>query len=194
MGRSFLITLLVVTLIGSGTALADTRAKPFEGQFSAEDVPLSPTPDCPVFVGGTQHGWASHLGVFSGASITCGFNLRVLFNPPFNPGGDPPYLMADFTNDVTWIATNGDELVVDTVGIFVQSLADGISGVRGTMTVVGGIGRFKGATGEAQGRRDAANPVTFEGWIHYDASDASGQSTASVQRPGRRTWPPVDRP
>lgn len=173
MRRTFLAGVLVVGLVGSGTAMATTSAKSFKGEFTAVDSPLPPTADCPVLVGGSQHGRATHLGVFSGESITCGFDLQVLFSPPFNPGGDPPYLVAEFTNDVTWLAPNGDELDVETVGVFVQSLPDGISGVRGTMTVVGGTGRFAGATGEAQGRRDGGSPVTFEGWIDYDASDAS---------------------
>lgn len=172
MRRTFLIGLLVVGLIGSGTAIADTPAKPFQGAFMAADVQLPPTSDCPVLVGGSQHGRATHLGEFSGASITCGFDLQVMVSPPFNPGGGSPYLVAQFTNEAAWTTANGDELVVETVGVFVQSLPDGISGVRGTLTVVGGTGRFAGATGQAQGRRDGAAQVTFEGWIDYDASDA----------------------
>lgn len=174
MRRTFLIGLLVVGLVGSGTAIADTPPKPFEGEFTAVDLPLAPTADCPVNIGGSQHGRATHLGQFSGASITCGFDLQVMVNPPFNPGGAPPYLVAQFTNKATWLAANGDELEVETVGVFVQSLPDGISGVRGTMSIVGGTGRFSGAKGEAQGHRDGAAPVTFEGWIDYDASDSSG--------------------
>lgn len=171
MRRTFLIGLLVVGL-SSGTAIADTPAKPFKGAFTAVEVQLSPTSDCPVLVGGSQHGRATHLGAFSGPTITCGFNLQVMVSPPFNPGGGPPYLVAQFTNEAAWTAANGDELEVEAAGVFVQSLPDGISGVRGTITVVGGTGRFAGATGEAQGRRDGAAPVTFEGWMEYDASDA----------------------
>lgn len=173
MHRTVLIGLLVMGLIGPGTALADTPPKPFEGAFTAADSPLPPTADCPVLVGGSQSGRATHLGAFSGPTTTCGFDLQVMVSPPFVPGGRPPYLVAQFTNEATWTAANGDRLEVESAGVFVQSLPDGISGVRGTITVVGGTGRFAGATGEAQGRRDGARPVTFEGWIHYDARDAS---------------------
>jgi hypothetical protein len=175
MRRTLLIGLVVVVLIVSGTAMADKPAKPFEGSFTALDSPAAPTSDCPVHVAGAVEGRASHLGVFSGPTTTCGFNLRVVVSPPFVPGGDPPYLLAEFTNEATWIAANGDELQVEAAGVFVQSLPDGIDGVRGTITAVGGTGRFAGATGEAHGRRDGDNPVTFEGWIDYDASNAFGQ-------------------
>lgn len=174
MRKPLLIGFLVVGIIGFGTAMADTPPKPFSGTFVAADSPVPPTPDCPVLVEGTVQGRAGHLGVFSGPTITCAFDLQVMVSPPFIPGGGPPYLVAEFINDATWMAANGDELIVEAVGVFVQSLPDGISGVRGTITVVGGTGRFAGATGEAQGRRNGADPVTFEGWIDYDASDTSG--------------------
>lgn len=174
MRRKLLIGLLAALIIGSGTAIAETPSKPFKGSFTAVDSPVEPTPECPILVAGTVEGRATHLGVFSGPTVTCAFNLKVMDNPPFFPGGGPPYLVADFTNEATWIAANGDELEIEAAGVFVQSLPDGISGVRGTITAVGGTGRFADATAEAQGRRVGDKPVTFEGWIDYDASDVSG--------------------
>lgn len=170
-----LITVLIIGLISEGTAIADTPAKLFEGSFTGLDSPVSPTPDCTVLVAGAVEGRASHLGVFSGPT-TCGFNLRVAISPPFVPGGGPPYLVAEFTSDATWITSNGDELQVEAVGVFVQSLPDGVDGVRGTITAVGGTGRFAGATAEAKGRRDGNSPVVFEGWIDYDGSAASARA------------------
>jgi hypothetical protein len=165
--------MLIIGLIGTGTAAAD-QATPFKATIDAVTTPLAPTPDCPIFLQSDQSGEATHLGRYVGTGTTCGFNFRVVEEPPFNPGGEPPYFVADFINEETLTAANGDQLFVTSHGVRVESLPDGTSGNRGEATIHGGTGRFEGATGQAFGGRDADEEVNrIEGWIHYHASNAS---------------------
>lgn len=175
MRKTLIASLLVFGLIGTTTAAVARQSKPFKATIDAVTTPLAPTADCPIFLQSDQSGVATHVGEWSGTGTTCGFNLRIVDDPPFDPGGGPPYFVADFINDVTWTAPNGDQLFVVTNGVRVESIPDGASGNRGTTTINGGTGRFLGATGEALGGRDADEEInTIEGWIEYDASDRSG--------------------
>lgn len=174
MTRALFASLLIIALIGAGTAAAGTTATPFKATIDAVTTPMAPTADCPIFLQSEQRGVATHLGRYVGTGTTCGFNIRVVAEPPFNPGGEPPYLVADFINEETWTAANGDQLLITTDGVFVQSVVDGSSGVRGEATIHGGTGRFDGATGQASGGRDAdGDVISIDGWINYDASNAS---------------------
>lgn len=142
--------------------------------MTTESVP-DPTPPqgCELFLHTTQEGEATHLGHFTGAGSTCGFNGQFgVLEPPINPaGGPPPYFVSDFTIEQTYTAANGDELLVSGQGILVQSLTDGSAGFVGGGTLDGGTGRFEGATGvfDIEGIRGAF--AHFDGWIVFDASN-----------------------
>lgn len=174
MRKALLVGLLIIGLAGIGNAAWAAEATPFKGSSEGLTTPLAPSASCPLHFQSEGSGVATHLGRLHATGTTCGFNLRVVTDPPFDPGGQPPYMVGEFINEATWTAANGDELNTTTHGVFVQSLTDGSSGVRGTMTIHGGTGRFDGATGEALGHRDAdEDAISISGWIDYDASNRS---------------------
>ena len=70
-----------------------------------------------------------------------------------------------------WTAANGDELHLTHTGTS-GLVAPGMVGFTAQMTIVGGTGRFAGATGSARGIGVAnlaarSTSVTIEGWIRY---------------------------
>jgi hypothetical protein len=70
-----------------------------------------------------------------------------------------------------WTAANGDELHLTHTGTS-GLVAPGMVGFVAQMTVVGGTGRFAGATGSARGTGVAnlvarTASVTLDGWIKY---------------------------
>ena len=70
-----------------------------------------------------------------------------------------------------WTAANGDELHLTHTGTS-GLVAPGMVGFTAQMTIVGGTGRFAGATGSARGTGVAnlaarSTSVTIEGWIKY---------------------------
>jgi hypothetical protein len=82
------------------------------------------------------------------------------------------------TAEVTFTAANGDALYTTNVGANTKT---GPTTIRfaGTMTIVGGTGRFTGATGQirAEGTADlvtGSGQFTLDGWIAFDASSRSG--------------------
>jgi hypothetical protein len=91
-------------------------------------------------------------------------------------------MTADFTNP-RWAlrAASGDELWLESFdAVAVISLADGSLRAEGRQRIVGGTGRFAGATGEAMVgavNDDGLGPDDFSGsgWIRYDASDRAGR-------------------
>ncbi len=112
----------------------------------------------------TATGEATHLGLFSGGGSTC---ARVDFATGVVAFGD---------GVGTLTAANGDTLNATLAGY--GSILDGTETEE--WTLVGGTGRFAGATGQARstGRVDVTTTPytfasTFEGWIAYDASQAS---------------------
>ena len=83
------------------------------------------------------------------------------------------------TAQVTLAAANGDELRFTNVG---SNTSTGPTTIRfsGTMTIVGGTGRFSGATGQlsAEGTADLVSgnaAMTLDGSIAFDASGRSSQ-------------------
>lgn len=159
---------------------AGPKAVPFTGQWiNTENPPVPPEENpagCALYITTSQVGRASHLGELTGAGTTCGYNPRIVDTPPFNlSGGAPPFFVADFTNEMTWTAANGDRLILSpNEGIFVQSLTDGTSSTQGALTVSGGTGRFSGATG-AVDVRGIGSRIQFDGWISYEASNRRSQ-------------------
>jgi len=141
--------------------------------------PIIPTP-APCFQAANSElaGIASHMGRFEGTGSTCILtNLATVTpdpDPPFTPAGPPPYVTAQFTNPL-WVLTaaNGDELWLQALdAVAVISGVDGSLRAEGTHTIVGGTGRFTGATGELRTMArndDGLGPDDFrsEGWVVY---------------------------
>lgn len=165
--------LLALSLFGSSTVLAKPVERPFRGSFATtRSEPVPPPTDCELFLETEQVGHATHLGAFTGTGVTCGFNGHVTADPPFNvAGGAPPYFVSDFTVEQTWTAADGSTLSwVSEDGVFVQSLTDGRNSALGSMRIVGGTGRFAGATGRAQVVSDSTTTpgTTWEGHVTID--------------------------
>jgi hypothetical protein len=79
--------------------------------------------------------------------------------------------------EVTYTAANSDVLFATNAGSFTPGSAPTFSTV-GVTTIIGGTGRFTGATGrmDAEGTVDLANNVAvfyYDGWIAYDAANRS---------------------
>lgn len=162
--------------------MAQAATRPMTMRFTVEvqDPVASPRPEC---LGGhfssVLEGHATHLGRFSGVGSTCILTAVPDEDPPFLPPGPPPYVTATFTNPL-WVLTaaNGDELwmeATDAVAVLGVNPADGSFtslAARGTHRIVGGTGRFAGATGELQtmaANEDGEGPddARSEGWIRY---------------------------
>lgn len=161
--------------LGLGPARATSAERPLIGSFATvTSVPGQGPADCLVHLETAQQGQATHVGLFTGTGRTCGFNAAVTENPPFNlAGGAPPFFVADFTVEQTWIAPNGDTLTWESPdGVFVQSLTDGTSSAMGSMVITGGTGRFAGASGQGQvvSNSTVVPDTSFIGSITYDAA------------------------
>ena len=161
----------------TSAALAARRAWHIRATVTVASA--SPPAGCLLYFTSVVTGHATHLGAFSGPGSTCITNaIQPDPDPPFVPAGPPPYLTADFTNPRwTLTASNGDELWLEGYdAVAVISLVDGSLRAEGRQRIVGGTGRFAGATGEAvvgAVNDDGQGPDDFSGsgWIRYDASD-----------------------
>jgi hypothetical protein len=128
-----------------------------------------------VFFPSVIEGHARHLGSFGGVGSTCVTDqIAPDADPPFLPAGPPPYATASFYNPRwTLTAANGDELWLESSdATAVLSLVDNSLIGEGSMRVVGGTGRFEGATGMARvgaTNDDGLGPDDFygDGWIRY---------------------------
>lgn len=123
-----------------------------KGSWDNTELPAvgEPPAGCTFFFPTSQVGRATHLGNFRGTGATCGNPQGPpTETPPFwDHEPAPPYLVADFTNEMVWTAANGDELWLrPNEGVFVQSVVTMEATVRGTLRIAGGTGRFQGASG-----------------------------------------------
>lgn len=171
MRKMILIGLLISSLIAPGTAMASTT-KPFKGAFEATTTPIDTQPGCELSWISVQHGEATHLGRFSGEAIGCGFNgIVALEAPPLPVDGAPPYFVSEYVLEGSWTAANGDNIYYTVEGLFVQSLENGASTTAVTENLVGGSGRFEGATGQVAADNIDKSQIEFDGWITYDAGN-----------------------
>lgn len=124
---------------------SDVHMVPFKGTVESTDAapPAGVTCPTPILNGFADTGHATHLGKFTGSHWVCsGF-------PVPGPGGT--FTFAMLSSEAVWVAANGDELwmrlnstlggrTVYTfpAGTFVGTVANDI---------IGGTGRFAGATG-----------------------------------------------
>lgn len=149
--------------------------------LTGEVVP--PPAPCLQLFNSVIEGTATHLGRFHGVGSTCIVDVIAPDpDPAFMPAGPAPYITASFTNPV-WVLTaaNGDELWLEGhSAVAVISLADNSLRAAGAHTIIGGTGRFAGATGELESgavNDDGLGPDDFEssGWIRFDASSRSAR-------------------
>lgn len=174
--KTFTSNLATLGCIVLGPALAGTHATPFSAsvEFGFGGTPLPPTAECPIIHQSAGTGFATHLGILQTIGVTCGFNAHVEQNPDFNPGGAPPFMVADFVREATWTAANGDQLFVTMSGVFVQSLSDSSSGLLAALEIDGGTGRFTGSDGSASAFRYSSDTaISVYGQLVYAASQAS---------------------
>jgi len=159
------------------TATADAHARrPFRMEGTVQLMAPDASPPAPCLQNSTSElaGVATHLGRYHGVGSTCILSMAPDDDPPFTPAGPPPYLVATFSNPL-WVITaaNGDELRLTSIeAVAVLSGADGSLRAEGTQAVIGGTGRFAGATGELRitGRNDdgqGPDDILSEGWITY---------------------------
>lgn len=148
---------------------------PWQIQATVATTPAEPPAGCAAYLTSVIEGTATYAGRFSGTGSTCILGQTAPDpDPPFLPAGPPPYLTAQFTNP-SWTLTtaSGDEIWLESVdAVAVISLTDGSLAARGTQRIVGGTGRFEGATGEAQVgavNDDGQGPDDFSGrgWIRF---------------------------
>jgi len=132
---------------GSPTAPSSAAVLPAQTQRNATRLPLRGSftaVDKGVVVGskleveGTAEGTATHLGRFT-ATITA---IADLATPTA-------------TGAFTFTAANGDQLVATFVGVAAPTAERGVVSFTETFTIVGGTGRFVGATGTFTMRRIA---------------------------------------
>ena len=138
---------------------------------SAEVVP--PPDGCVAAIATRIRLKATHMGQVEGDGQTCIQSLTPDADPPFLPPGPPPYGTAPFVP--TWVleAANGDLLRLEgfesvaVLGLETRSLR-----ARGNFRILGGTGRFAGATGELQASSvnyfgQPADEFRATGWIEY---------------------------
>jgi hypothetical protein len=162
-----------------GGASVDDQARaahrlPWRISATVAVTEVPPPAGCLAFFTTVIEGTATHLGEFTGTGTTCVLSQTPDPDPPFTPDGPPPYATAEFTNPRwTLTAANGDELWLETPGaVGVFSLANKAFKAEGAQVIVGGTGRFAGATGEAQvgatnDGTQLADVFSGQGWIQF---------------------------
>lgn len=176
---------VMVGVLAAPAAATQGQAVPFSMHVVGLDRPLDMSPGFP-FVGSTFDGrcsvpstWvttidstgtAAHLGLVSVTQSHCTWFDVLGTATTENPFVDGRMVIT---------AANGDQLWVHYSGYFLfaaTSEAVGVSDIHyETMTIVGGTGRFEGASGSLTGRaRDdfpaGPNAASFAGTIVYDPS------------------------
>lgn len=149
------------TLTSPSTAVADafqTQAAggtdlPFHGQYTLQtSAAVNCPPTCPpttLLISGTEDGNATHLGRFTATSQDS-VNIAT----------------TQSTGTFNLTAANGDRIFTTTVGQETGFQPPNVSFVTQTATIVGGTGRFAGATGTFT--------VEFVQTIDFAAATATG--------------------
>lgn len=102
---------------------------PFRGSFTQHSSAVF-QPPITLVITGTETGTATHLGQFTAASVN-----RV--NTTNNTA----------TGTLNFTAANGDRLLTTTTGAETEFVPPNVSKVTLNATIIGGTGRFAGATG-----------------------------------------------
>lgn len=152
--------MLVVTLLLSLAmpAMAATE-RPFRGSFMGVAGFAEPRCGSDVTLGFTAHGTATHLGRIEGQASNC------------SDWSFPVASVGVRDGVVTFVAADGSTITAAYEGVQ-QAPVNGVAAYSLTMTVVGGTGRFEGASGSWASSgllnfNELTITGTFDGWIAY---------------------------
>ena len=133
---------------------------PFKGTFNPIVVSTTPIDSTHALLNFDVHILATHLGKAQGPASAI-LDLTTL----------------EYVGEATWVAANGDAIVITFVGQFVPTDTPGRFDNVETFEIVGGTGRFEGATGAcvAGGQFDFITqsvpaPIPFKGTISSPGS------------------------
>ena len=135
------LALALVTLVSAPAVARAGQQVPFRAAWSA-DITISPLAPPFVAVSGLGAGRALHLGTMTAQSITETVNLET-------GAGIAAY---------RFIAANGDEVLVNFAFTAIPT-SPNVYSIQGVWQVVGGTGRFDGASGSG----DYVGEVVFSG-------------------------------
>lgn len=153
------LMLIVVLLLSLAMPAMGATERPFRGSFLGVAGPAEPRCGSDVTLGFTAIGTATHLGRIEGQASNC------------SDASFPAASVDVHDGVVTFVAADGSTITAEYEGVQ-QAPVDGVAAYSMTMTVVGGTGRFEGASGSwaASGQLDF-NDLTitgaFDGWIAY---------------------------
>jgi hypothetical protein len=149
---------------GSQTQAQGGTDLPFHGRYTFQtSAVVNCPPTCPptiLTISGTIAGDATHIGRFTGTS-----------EDSINTAA------TQSTGTLNLTAANGDRIFTTTVGQETGFQPPNVSFVMQTATIVGGTGRFAGATGTFTvefvqtidfAAATASGTGSFEGWISFD--------------------------
>ena len=134
---------------------------PFSGTFTAHSTARVVFPS--VFVTAEGSGRAAHLGA---SEIAKAVHVRITFTPCTAPDGLAG-TVAPFTEESTLTAASGDLLYVRSTGSSCHTAAGDI--IDATFVVVGGSGRFAGASGGGTEHVEV-NDLTHTETTHFAGS------------------------
>jgi hypothetical protein len=139
----------------ASTGQASTEASngtdlPISGSFTRTSHAVDTPPI--LTISGIQEGTASHLGRFTATSVD-------VVNETNNTA----------TGTLYFTAANGDRLLTTTIGAENSFTPPNISHVTSTATIVGGTGRFAGATGSLT--------IKFDETIDFATATATGSGS-----------------
>ena len=122
------------TVPGGPTLVQNGAELPFRGSFTSTTSGVTDCPPtCPpttLRITGTQEGTASHLGRFTATSVDI---VDIATNTS--------------TGTFNFTAADGDQLFATTTGVENELIPPNISHITLSAEIVGGTGRFAGATG-----------------------------------------------
>lgn len=151
------ITVAGVSAIGT-PAQADNVERPFRftsvGTITNEDFPdcdFAVQTEGPVFLCDQEFAGVDERAMHLGRTTSTATGVLTVFLAKFclTPEGNPEGREFESKTERTIVAANGDELVISTT---VTGCGDGVGLAEpvGIYTVIGGTGRFAGASGEGE--------------------------------------------
>lgn len=153
------LMLVVVLLLSLALPAMAATTRPFRGSFQGVAGFAEPRCGSDVTLGFAAIGTATHLGRIEGQASNCS-------------DASFPVAAVDVRDGVvTFVAADGSTVTAEYEGVQ-QAPVNGVAAYSLTMTVVGGTGRFEGASGNwaVNGLLDFIHLTitgAFDGWIAY---------------------------